>query len=86
MLTFILGVRRLGFSQPDVRQLVEMADPTRTNCDDVRRLASHQLEELQKKIRGLRQLEKSLKNLVSNCETEGAKAECPMIDSLLDDF
>ena len=85
MLMFILRAKHLGFGQTDVRRLVEMADPARTNCDNVQELAEHQLQETQAKLRNLRQLEKSLKNLIASCESEGASAECPMIDSLLDE-
>ncbi len=86
MLVFLLRAKRLGFSQNDVRALVEMADPARTNCDNVQKLADQQLHEVQKKIANLRKLEKSLQDLVANCESEGALADCPMIDSLLDEF
>ena len=85
MLVFLLRAKHLGFSQNDVRALVEMADPARTNCDNVQKLADQQLHEVQKKIVNLRKLEKSLQDLVSNCESEGALADCPMIDSLLDE-
>ncbi len=85
MLMFLLRAKHLGFSQNDVRLLVEMADPARTNCDNVQKLADQQLSVVQKKITNLRKLEKSLQDLVANCESEGAMADCPMIDSLLDD-
>ncbi len=86
MLMFLLRAKHLGFSQKDVRALVEMADPVRTNCDNVQKLADRQLHEVQNKIAHLKKLEKSLQDLVENCESEGAQADCPMIDSLLDDF
>lgn len=86
MLMFLLRAKHLGFSQKDVRALVEMADSDRTNCDNVQKLADRQLHEVQNKIAHLKKLEKSLQDLVTNCESEGAQADCPMIDSLLDDF
>ena len=86
MLMFLLRAKHLGFSQNDVRALVEMADPARTNCDNVQKLADQQLHEVQKKIVHLRKLEKSLQELLANCASEGALADCPMIDSLLDEF
>ena len=85
LLLFILRAKQLGFSQPDVRRLLQMADPLKTNCDEVHDLASQQLVDVQKKLRNLRKLEKTLKGLIKTCETEGAAMECPMIDSLLDE-
>ena len=85
LLIFILRARQLGFSQPDVRRLLRMADPGRTKCDVVHDLASHQLDTVRRKIRHLRRLEKTLKELILNCETDGEAKECPMIDSLLDE-
>ena len=85
LLRFILRARQLEFSQPDVRRLLQMANPERTNCEQVHNLATSQLVEVHKKIRDLTQLEKTLKGLIQNCETDGKSMDCPMIDSLLDE-
>jgi len=86
MLMFILRAKHLGFGQTDVRRLVDMADPSRTDCGNVRQLADHQLKETRSKIRKLQQLEKTLNDLIANCESGNIPAECPMIDSLLDEM
>lgn len=85
LLQFILRAKQLGFSQPDVRRLLKMANPARTDCDQVHDMASHQLVEVRRKLRNLRKLEKTLKGLIESCETEGKAMTCPMIDSLLDE-
>ncbi len=86
LLIFILRARQLGFSQPDVRRLMQMANPVRTDCDVVHELASHQLESVQSKIRSLRRLEKTLEELIADCKSGIGARECPMIESMLDDF
>ncbi len=83
LLQFILRAKHLGFSQSDVRRLLKMADPDKTDCSQVHHLATHQLVEVQKKVRNLRNLERTLKGLIQSCEAGGAAMECPMIDSLL---
>ena len=85
MLQFILRAKQLGFSQPEVRQLLQMAIPAKTNCNQVHDLANNQLAVVQKKLKNLSKLEKTLKGLIESCETQGAAMACPMIDSLLDD-
>lgn len=84
LLMFIRRAKTLGFSQPDVRRLVSMANPDRTDCESVHGLATHQRQVVQEKIRDLKQLEETLKNLISDCESEEKPAQCPMIASLLD--
>lgn len=84
LLQFILRAKQLGFSQPDVRHLLRMADPAETDCNQVHDLASDQLVEVRKKIRNLKNLEATLKSLILDCEADGEAMECPMIDSLLD--
>ncbi len=84
MLKGILHAEHLDFGQYDDRRLVEMADPAKTDCDNVQDLAAQKLSETRAKIRDLRQLEKSLETLFRNCETGRVSAECPLIDSLMD--
>ena len=83
LLQFILRAKQLGFGQDDVRKLLQMASPGNTDCGRVHELASHQLTDIQERLRDLRQLEKTLKDLVHSCETEGRAAHCPVIDALL---
>jgi DNA-binding transcriptional MerR regulator len=85
LLLFILRARQLGFSQPDVRLLLQMADPSRTDCHVVHELASHQLDTVQVKIKILKRLKKTLEGLIADCEAFGEARECPMIESLLDE-
>jgi MerR family copper efflux transcriptional regulator len=85
LLTFILRARQLGFGQPDVRRLLRMADPGRTECGVVHDLASRQLDTVQKRIRHLKRLERTLRQLVEDCETLGEARACPLIESLLDE-
>ena len=74
----------LGFSQPDVRRLIHMADPEKTNCEEARKLASDQLDEVGKKIRALTRLRGNLTSLIERCDSQGTVGDCPLIDSLLD--
>ena len=85
LLQFLLRARKLGFSQPDVRRLLKMADPKLTDCAQVHELAAHQLSEVRVRLRNLRKLERTLQELVARCEEGGQDMECPIIESLLDE-
>lgn len=79
-LRFIKRCRDLGFSIPDVVALRDLADAPSSSCETVERLGQKHLTEVQAKLRELRQLEKALAELVSNCAN--GKSECPMLDAL----
>ncbi len=83
LLIFILRARQLGFSQPDVRRLMLMANPVRTNCEVVHDLAIHQLQSVRSKLKALRRLERTLNELITECESGGGRYACPMIESML---
>jgi DNA-binding transcriptional MerR regulator len=85
MLVLIRRARKLGFTQSDVRHLVQMANPEKTLCKDVYQLAQTQLTDVREKIADLSQLEKTLLELISDCDAQGSPTDCPMIESLLDE-
>jgi len=81
-LQFILHSRGLGFTQDEVRRLVEIAHKKATACGDVHLLLSGHLSEVHRKLRNLKQLEKALVRLKAKCEN-GTLNECPVIDELM---
>ena len=81
-LKFILRARSLGFTQDEVRQLVDIAHMQTPACEAVHTLLSEQISQVRRKLRELRQLEKSLTRLRDQCE-DGSLNECPVIDELM---
>jgi len=81
-LKFILHSRRLGFTQDEVRQLVDIAHMDAPACEDVHELLSAHITQVHRKLRELKQMEKSLARLKDKCE-DGALNECPVIDELM---
>ena len=82
-LRFIRRCRELGFSMTDIRDLLGLLDDHRYTCGDVRALTLDHADLVKKKIRDLRRLEKTLRQIASRC-TGGNVPECPIIDALLD--
>jgi DNA-binding transcriptional MerR regulator len=81
-LQFILRSRSLGFTQDEVRQLVEIAHMKNPACADVHSILSEHVSQVQGKILDLRRLENALSRLNAKCE-DGTLSECPVIDELM---
>lgn len=77
---FIKAAQRLGFSLDEVAGLLVLDDGT--HCDDARVLAEHKLAMVRDKIAGLRQIERALRDLISQCNSSKGKVCCPMIVAL----
>jgi DNA-binding transcriptional MerR regulator len=79
-LRFIRRCRDLGFSIADVVALRELANSPSDACETVGHLGQMHLQEVRAKLMKLRELEKALAELVSNCAN--GKNACPMLDAL----
>lgn len=75
---FIKRAQHLGFTLAEIGVLIELsAGP----CNKIQHLAENKLHIVQAKIKDLQSLEKSLKHLVSSCQSNQSSS-CPIIDSL----
>ncbi|MEM8575574.1 MAG: MerR family transcriptional regulator [Pseudomonadota bacterium] len=79
-LRFIKRCRDLGFPISDVVALRNLADAPNNSRETVEGLGRKHLSEVRAKLKELRQLEKALAELVSNCAN--GKSDCPMLDAL----
>lgn len=77
---FIKRAQHLGFTLSEIDALIELSTGS---CHEVQQLAEHKLNIVQAKIKDLKRLEKSLKNLVSSCQSNSDTGSCPIIDSLV---
>ncbi len=80
-LSFIRRCRELGFSLDEVRGLLGLVDGGDYTCADVRDLSIVHLSDVRQKIRDLRKMERTLKEMVSQCDG-GLVPECPIVDRL----
>jgi MerR family mercuric resistance operon transcriptional regulator len=81
-LQFILHSRELGFTQNEVRRLVDIAHKKAPSCAEVHKLLSGHLSQVDRKLHALKQLKKALVHLEAKCE-DGTLNECPVIDELM---
>ena len=80
-LSFIRRCRELGFSLDEVRGLLGLVDGGDYTCAEVRDLSIVRLGDVRQKIRDLRKMERTLKEMVSQCNG-GLVPECPIVDRL----
>ncbi len=80
-LSFIRRCRELGFSLDEVRGLLGLVDGGDYTCAEVRDLSVVRLGDVRQKIRDLRKMERTLKEMVSQCDG-GLVPECPVVDRL----
>jgi MerR family mercuric resistance operon transcriptional regulator len=80
-LRFIRRTRELGFTLDEIRNLLRLVDEHSYTCDDIRDIVSAHLAKMREKIKDLRRLEKSLREMVATCD-RGAVPECPILEVL----
>lgn len=77
---FVKAAQRLGFSLDEMVGLLALDDGT--HCDDARVLAEQKLAMVKEKLAGLRQIERALSDMISQCKSSRGNVRCPMIMAL----
>jgi MerR family mercuric resistance operon transcriptional regulator len=80
-LSFIKRCRELGFTLKEVAALLRLVDGGDYTCAEIRDHTLTHLKDVEDKIRDLRKMQRTLKNMVSECEGK-LIPECPIIESL----
>jgi Cu(I)-responsive transcriptional regulator len=80
-LRFIRRSRDLGFSMAEIADLLRLWQDRRRPSVSVKRLAAAHLEELDRKIKEMQSMRKTLQHLVHCCQGN-ERPECPILDEL----
>ncbi|MBI3581410.1 MAG: heavy metal-responsive transcriptional regulator [Nitrospinae bacterium] len=81
-LVFVRRAKTLGFSLKEINNLLGLRARSVEQCDKVRAKADDKLQEVREKIKHLKFLEKTLKRLVSECESRSVPNCCPIIEKI----
>ena len=81
-LQFILRSKELGFCQDEVRRLTDLAHQKQPACADVHELLEQHVDDVRKRIKELRRLQRALVRLKTQCR-DGTLNDCPVIDELM---
>ena len=80
-LRFIQTARHLGFSVRDVASLLDLWHDRRRASADVKRLARRQIDAIESRIEGLREMRDTLLELSARCSGDD-RPECPILERL----
>lgn len=85
LLCLIRHAKEFGFSQTQTRELVQLTMSQDRACDEVYQITLAQLDVVAEKLRGLRKIQRVLKNLSTACEQSNHE-ECPVLEHLVADW
>lgn len=77
---FIKRAQELGFSLEEIGELLTLDEYT--DRPTIRNIASHKIEQIQKKLDDLSRIQTTLQHLVSCCANTSLEKNCPIIESL----
>jgi len=79
---FIKHAQALGFSLKEIRDLLELRVRHGAACGAVERKTRNKIALIDKKLRELTSLRRTLKRLVASCEARETTADCPVLETL----
>ncbi len=80
-LNFILNAKQVGLTLKMIKALVTYSEQKRSGAAFKAKIQDH-LDEIQQKIAELKNIEKTVKSLVSSCDGRMAFADCPIVKKL----
>jgi len=83
---FIRRAQELGFTLPEIRQLLNLRVSSRATCTDVRMRAEAKIADIKARIRSLTQMMGALKQFARKCSGPHSADACPLLDYLNDEF
>ena len=81
-LRFVRRARDLGFSQDQIRGLIELSQRRGADCTGVDRIAGAHLAEVETRIADLQALAGELRTILTSCHGGGDIGECRVIEAL----
>lgn len=81
-LTFIKNCRNLDLSITEITQLLSEIEQPNKNCESVDRLIEKHLEDINVKIKELKNFQKDLKDIRSSCKETHQISSCTIIKNL----
>lgn len=81
VLQFIRRTRDLGFSLDEVGALLALWRDRGRSSREVKRLAEHHIEDLERRIKEMRAVVRTLRDLAHHCHGD-ERSDCPILDDL----
>lgn len=82
---FIKRAQGLGFSLPEIRDLLSLTLAHGTTAADIRARAQRKIADIDQKIETLQRMRSSLERVTRACQGHGPLEECPILEALTSD-
>ena len=79
---FIKRAQRLGFTLDEIRDLLRLRSDETADCSAIREAAAEKAKAIREKIRDLRAIEASLRELVESCRGDRPTRDCSILGAL----
>lgn len=79
---FIKRAQGLGFSLPEIKELMSLKMTAGTTAADIRQRAVSKIENIESKIQALQNMKRVLKDITDACHGQGALSACPILEAL----
>ena len=84
LVRFIKNAQELGFTLSDIAELIALREGAPKNRSKAAALALAKVEDIDRRVRALAAMRKTLKSLVNECEKRGQSQPCPIIEAVDD--
>ena len=81
-LRFIRNAQALGFTLNEIAELLNLRVRSTSRCGEVQRKAQAKLRQVERKVKDLQALARSLQRLIRNCRAGQPSDHCPILTSL----
>ncbi|GAB4377219.1 MAG: Zn(2+)-responsive transcriptional regulator [Calditrichia bacterium] len=82
-LRFIRRAKDLGFTLKEIGELLELRIESTGTCGEVKHLAEHKIQDVERKIQYLQRIRTVLNRLINQCVNEEITAEeCPILEAI----
>lgn len=84
-LRFVRRAKALGFTLPEIRELLALSDHRQDDMAGMKAAASEKLADVEARLAELNRIREGLEALVASCPGHGALAQCPILNALAED-
>jgi MerR family copper efflux transcriptional regulator len=81
-LSFIQQAKGLGFTLAEILELLSLEIKTETTSKDIKQIAQSKLHTIEEKIKMLKRMQRTLKDLVTQCDGQGSIEQCPILNAI----
>lgn len=82
---FIKRAQELGFSLREIQELLDLRVESRSVCAQVERKTERKIQDIDGKIKSLKQIRAALVKLKQSCQTSSPVDGCPVLEALKKD-